>query len=156
MTGVQTCALPIYVCTRLDDAICVAALTQCILSKLFRLRRANQRWRIYPRILINENRWRAQRYGVDGALVDFGVGALVPFADLVEELIELVREDAEALDCVDAVEHARVIVARGTGADRQRRAYDEARAAGADHDAALRRVVDHLIEDSMVGLDPPP
>jgi len=144
------------VCTRLDDAICIAALTQCILSKLFRLRRANQRWRIYPRILVNENRWRAQRYGVDGELVDFGVGALVPFADLIEELIELVREDAETLDCVDAVEHARVIAARGTGADRQRRAYDEARAAGADHDAALRRVVDHLIEDSMVGLDPPP
>ena len=75
---------------------------------------------------------------------------------ILEEIGIEFREDAEALDCVDAVEHARVIVARGTGADRQRRAYDEARAAGADHDAALRRVVDHLIEDSMVGLDPPP
>ncbi len=142
------------VCTRLDDAATVTALTQCLISMLYRLRKANQRWRIYPRMLVNENRWRAQRYGVEGDLVDFGKGALVPYADLVEELIELVREDAEALDCVAEVEHARAIVADGTSAERQLRAHAEARAAGADEREALRAVVDLLIADTVSGLDP--
>ncbi len=74
------------VCTRLDDAACIAALYQCILRMLYRLRRDNQRWRSYPRMLINENRWRAQRYGIDQGLVDFGRGEVVPCAELVEEL----------------------------------------------------------------------
>ncbi len=120
---------------------------------LYRLRRDNQRWRIYPRILINENRWRAQRYGVAGSLVDFGTGSLVPYADLVEEVIELVREDAERLDCVAEVEHAREIVAHGTSADRQLAAYSAARADGADEKEALLAVVGHLIEDTMSGLE---
>jgi len=143
------------VCPLLDDAVCIAALTQSILGMLYRLRCTNQRWRIYPRILINENRWRAQRYGVEDALVDFGKGTLVPFAELVEELIALVADEAEALGCADALAHARAIVARGTGADRQRRVYADARAAGADHEEALRRVVDHLIAETVRGIDPP-
>ncbi len=142
------------VCTRLDDAATIAALTQCLFSMLYRLRRDNQRWRIYPRILINENRWRAQRYGVAGSLVDFGTGALVPYADLVEELIEFVSEDAERLDCVAEVEHAREIVAHGTSADRQLDVHAAARADGADEKEALCAVVAHLIEDTMSGLEP--
>ena len=141
------------VCTRLDDAITVAAMTQCIFSMLYRLRCNNQRWRIYPRILVNENRWRAQRYGVEGSLVDFGKGELVEFADLIEEMIVLVREDAERLDCVAEVEHAREIVARGTSADRQLHVFHAARAAGADAKEALRAVVDHLVADTVSGLD---
>ena len=61
----------------------VAALTQCIISMLYRLRCNNQRWRVYPRILVNENRWRAQRYGVGDSLVDFGKGELVPYPALL-------------------------------------------------------------------------
>ena len=141
------------VCTRLDDAVTVAAMTQCILSMLYRLRCNNQRWRIYPRILVDENRWRAQRYGVEGSLVDFGKGELVDFANLVDELIELVREDAERLDCVAELEHAREIVARGTSADRQLEVFRAARDAGADRQEALRAVVDQLIADTVNGLD---
>ena len=141
------------VCTRLDDAVTVAAMTQCILSMLYRLRCNNQRWRIYPRILVDENRWRAQRYGVEGSLVDFGKGELVDFAGLVDELIELVHEDAERLDCVAELEHAREIVARGTSADRQLEVFRAARDAGADTQEALRAVVDHLIADTVNGLD---
>ena len=66
------------VCTRLDDAIAIAAIFRCLLRMLYRLRRRNQRWRIYPRMLVDENRWRAQRYGLDAGLVDFGRGAVVP------------------------------------------------------------------------------
>ncbi len=141
------------VCTRLDDAVCVAALTQCLLSMLYRLRCENQRWRMYPRILVHENRWRAQRYGIEGDLVDFGKGVVVPYADLLEEIIALVREDAERLGCVAEVEHARTIVARGTSAERQIAAYDEALANGGGRDAAQRAVVDHLIEETVAGLD---
>ena len=68
------------VCTRLEDAVCVAAMYVCILRMLYRLRRANQTWRTYPLFLLAENRWRAQRYGVEGTLFDFGKGELVPFA----------------------------------------------------------------------------
>jgi len=120
---------------------------------LYRLRRSNQRWRRYSAMLISENRWRAQRYGVEGSLVDFGKGELVDFAELVDELIELVREDAERLDCVAEVEHAREIVARGSSADRQIDVFRAARDAGADTQEALCAVVDHLIADTVSGLD---
>ncbi len=141
------------VCTRLDDAAAVAALTQCIVSMLYRLRRDNQRWRTYPRILINENRWRAQRYGVAGELVDFGKGELVPFADLLDELIDLVSEDAERLGCVAEVAHTRHIVARGTSADRQCRVFAEAVENGAEQRQALDAVVDFLIAETVLGLE---
>ena len=62
---------------------------------LYRLRRQNQRWRHYPPFLVRENRWRAQRYGIEQGMVDFGKGEVVPFADLLEELFELVAEDAD-------------------------------------------------------------
>ncbi len=141
------------VCTRLDDAATIAALTQCLFSMLYRLRCNNQRWRIYPRVLVNDNRWRAQRYGVKGELVDFGKGVLVPYPDLLEEIIELVEEDAERLDCVAEVAHAREIAARGTSADRQCRTYADARAAGADGPEALKAVVDFLIAETVRGID---
>ncbi|MCH7929932.1 MAG: carboxylate-amine ligase, partial [Proteobacteria bacterium] len=141
------------VCTRLDDAVAIAALTQCLFSMLYRLRCNNQRWRIYPRVLVNDNRWRAQRYGVEGELVDFGKGVLVPYPDLLEEIIVLIQEDAERLDCVAEVAHAREIAACGTSADRQCRAYADARAAGADRPEALKAVVDFLIAETMRGID---
>ncbi len=140
------------VCTRLDDTITIAALFSCVLSMLCRLRHQNQRWRIYPRSLVMENRWLAQRYGAQGDLVDFGLGAKVPMARLVEEIIDLVNEDAEMLNCADEVAHARNIVRRGTSADRQLAVYRQAMEDGADREEALRRVVDMLIEETVIGV----
>lgn len=140
------------VCTRLDDCISIAALYQCLLSMLCRLRRKNQRWRIYPRTLVLENRWLAQRHGIDGQLVDLGQGVRVPFADLLEEILDMIREDAAELDCVAEVEHAREIVRGGTSAHRQLHVHSAAKAAGADEDEALRAVVDALVADTMHGL----
>jgi carboxylate-amine ligase len=140
------------VCTRLDDAVTVAALYQSLLKALFRLRQRNQRWRLYPPLLVRENRWRAQRYGAEGSLVDFGKGELVAYADLLEELIELVREGAEELGCRAEVERAREIVARGTSADRQRNVLAAARAAGADPTEAMHAVVDDLIAETVAGV----
>ncbi len=136
-------------CTRMEDALCIAALYRCWLHMLMRLRRQNQRWRRYSPMLINENRWRAQRYGSDQGLVDFGRGCIVSYPDLLDEILTLVRPDAETLDCVREVEHARTIIDRGTSAHRQIAAWQRARDDGADEKEALRAVVDMLIEETL-------
>jgi len=136
------------VCTRIEDAVCVAALYRCLCRMLYRLRRGNQSWRTYPVFLLAENRWRAQRYGVDGSLFDFGKGELVPFRALIEEIIALVREDADAFGCAAEVDHARSIAASGTSADRQLAVFRRHREAGAPVEAALAAVVDHLIAET--------
>src|SRR5207302_10118606 len=124
------------ICTRLDDGIAIAALYRCLLRMLWRLKRNNQRWRIYARMLIDENRWRAQRYGIDEGLVDFGRRAIVPYADLLEEMIALVADDAAHFGCEAEIAHARTILARGTSAHSQRRVHEAALASGATkHDA---------------------
>ena len=68
------------VCTRLEDALTIAALYQCLLRMLARLKQRNMRWRIYPRLMIEENRWRAQRYGISKSMIDLGKGDCAPFA----------------------------------------------------------------------------
>ena len=72
------------VCTRVDDALCLAAIAVCTLRMLYRLRGKNQRWRIYSTLLLNENRWRAMRYSVDEGLIDLGKGHIMPFPQLME------------------------------------------------------------------------
>jgi glutamate---cysteine ligase / carboxylate-amine ligase len=140
------------VCTRLEDAMTVAAIYQSLLSMLYRLRRRNQRWRTYAPMLISENMWRAQRYGTDGSLVDFGKSELVPFAELVEEFIEVLAIDAVELGVQEEVRHARTIVEDGTSAHRQLDVHEKARSEGASEEEALKAVVDHLIEDTLHGL----
>jgi carboxylate-amine ligase len=140
------------VCTRLDDGIAIAALYRCLLRMLWRLKRSNQRWRRYAAMLVNENRWRAQRYGIDEGLVDFGKGRIVPYGDLLEEMIQLVAEDAEALDCRREVESARDILKRGSSAHRQRAVFAAALARGADKQAALAAVVDALVAETVEAL----
>ena len=141
------------VCTRLEDAMCVAALYVSWLRMLYRLRVNNQRWRSYQRMLVAENRWRAQRYGVDEGLVDFGRGVVVDYPELLDEMIELCAEDAEALQCRAEIEHARRIVARGTSAHLQVRTYRNALAGGASEREALDAVVDMLVEETMHGIE---
>ena len=119
---------------------------------LWRLRRNNQRWRVYDRFLVGENRWRAQRYGINEGLIDFGEREVKPLAALIDELMELVAEDAEALNCTAEIARAKDIVANGTSADRQRRVYHKTLEAGGDKDAALRAVVDSLIGEFSEGL----
>jgi carboxylate-amine ligase len=136
------------VCPLVEDAIAIAALYQCILRLLYRLRRQNQRWRHYPPFLIRENRWRAQRYGIEEGMVDFGRDAMVPFSHLIEELFELVAEDAAYFGCAAEVAHARTILQRGTSADRQLKRYARVKAEGrSDHDA-LVAVVDELVVET--------
>jgi carboxylate-amine ligase len=138
------------VCPLLADGISIAALFRCILRMLYRLRRQNQRWRHYPPFLVRENRWRAQRYGIEQGLVDFGKGALVPFPVLLEELFDLVAEDAAYFGCVAEVKHAREILARGTSADRQLARFEAVKELGGSEQAALVAVVDGILDDTMI------
>jgi carboxylate-amine ligase len=140
------------VCTSLDDAISLAALTACITRMLYRLRLENQRWRLYNRMLLNENRWRAMRYGFDEGLIDLAKGKLVPFPDLLEEILELVSADAKALGCRKELLHLRKILKRGTSAHRQLAIYETATADGATTSEALDEVVKFLIEETAAGL----
>ncbi len=140
------------VCTLLDDTVAIAALVQSLVRMLYRLRRNNQRWRHYESFLIEENRWRAQRYGVHGSLIDFGKGELVEYARLLAELQQLLAEDAEALGCAAELQSASRIIERGTSADRQRDAFDEARRQDADEREAAREVVRLLIRETVAGL----
>lgn len=139
-------------CTRLVDAVAVAGVYLALLEMLFRLRTENQRWRTYAPMLISENMWRAQRYGVQGSLMDYGRGELVEFRDLVEELIALTEVDARRLGITEEVAHIRNIAKEGTSAHRQLAVYHDALAAGASQREALESVVDHLIQDTMYGL----
>ncbi len=140
------------VCTLLDDTAAIAAMTQCLVRMLYRLRRKNQRWRRYESFLVNENRWRAQRYGVNESLIDFGRGELVAYDALLEELRELLREDAEALGCAAELDSAAAILKRGTSADRQRATFHAALKNGADEREAAREVVRLLIRETVQGL----
>jgi carboxylate-amine ligase len=141
------------ICTLLDDGMAIAALYRCLCRMLFRLRRENQRWRSYAHFLIMENRWRAQRYGVSEQLIDFGRTELVPFSQLLDELLALTREDAEALGCTSELNHARTILTRGTSADRQLLAYQNAIDGGGNELEALSDVVDALIRETVEGCE---
>jgi carboxylate-amine ligase len=136
------------VCTDMQDALAIAALYLSLLHMLYRLKLSNQRWRQYASMLIMENRWRAQRYGIDQGLVDFGKGRIVPFADLADELADLVVEDAAALGCLEEVERIRKIAREGTSAHRQRAAHKAAFDAGKCPEDALKAVVDHLMAET--------
>lgn len=140
------------ICTRLADGVTIASLYMSLLSMLFRMRATNQRWREYSNFLVAENVWRAQRYGINEPLMDFGRGVLVDVPDLVEELLELIEPDAEQLGCVAEVENARDILKRGTSADRQLAVYEKALAENVDKENALRTVVDFLIDETRLGL----
>jgi carboxylate-amine ligase len=137
------------ICTWMEDGLTIAALYQSILAFLYYLKSHNQRWRYYRRILILENKWRAQRYGVEAQMADFGRRVLVPLPELIDELVEILRPHAGALGCIAEVEHARVMARRGSSADHQLNVYNAALGQGASDREAQVAVVDWLIEQSV-------
>ena len=141
------------VCPRMEDALAIAALAVSIMRMLYRLRVSNQRWRIYANMLISENRWRAMRHGTEQGLVDFGKDRVVPHAELLDEIIDMVRPDAEALGCAAELEHNRSILEHGNSAERQVRVFRAALAEGSTGDEALAAVVDSLVAETAEGLE---
>ena len=140
------------ICTKLDDAMTIVAIYQSLTRRILRLKNSNMKWRVYPAFLISENRWMAQRHGVSGKLIDFGSGEAVSFETLLEELIEWISEDAEALGCLKEVHHAREIVKRGSSACRQVAAYEASIAGGTKKREALKAVVDQLVAETVEGI----
>jgi carboxylate-amine ligase len=130
--------------TRVDDCVAIAALIQALMGKLYLLYRRNLAFREYPRVLIEENKWRAVRYGMDGQLIDFGKQEQVPMKDLALEILEFVAEAADIFRSHDDLERIRVIAKEGTSADRQLRIFAETN--------SLTAVVDDLIEQSNLGV----
>jgi carboxylate-amine ligase len=135
-------------CTSLEDALSLAALNQCLVRMLWRLRRANQRWRMYSHLLLGENRWRAMRYSYDAGLLDLGRQRVVPFPELLEEMVALVAEDAAVLGCSAEIARLPDILARGTSAHRQLQVHEKAVADGATPEQALRAVVNWLVAET--------
>jgi carboxylate-amine ligase len=128
------------ICTRVDEAICIAALIVALAAKLIQLRRGNVSWRRYRDALIRENKWRAIRYGLDGKLIDFGKQEEVPARQLAEELLEMVDDVLDELGIRKEVEYVRVILEHGTSADRQLATWEKT--------GDLSAVVDQLVAET--------
>ncbi len=134
----RICDIP----TRVDDTIAVAALFQAIVAKLDSLIDKNLGFRLYHRRLIQENKWRAIRYGLDGKLLDLGKQKEVPARDLIRELLEFVDEVVDPLGSRKEIEHVHTILERGTSADEQLRVFEES-------NGDFNAVVDMLIANTM-------
>src|SRR5229473_3101627 len=139
--------LEVRVCdaqSRVDDTLAVAALIQAIISKLYKLLRQNTTFRVYRRRLLDENRWRASRYGIDGKLIDFGRETEVDTRSLLSELLEFVSTEVDELGSQNEMAHIERIVREGTGADRQLAVWERT--------GDMKAVVDHIIAETYVGL----
>jgi glutamate---cysteine ligase / carboxylate-amine ligase len=130
--------------TRVDETICLAALTQAFVAKVLKLRRQNLGFRKYAPRLIRENKWRAMRHGLGGKLIDFGKQEEVPERDLALEILEFVDDVVDELGSREAVEYIHTILKDGTSADRQLRVFDETE--------DLKAVVDHISAETTAGL----
>jgi glutamate---cysteine ligase / carboxylate-amine ligase len=135
------------VCTRVEEAVCCAAILQAVVAKLWKLRRDNMTYRIYPSTLIEENKWRTVRHGLDGKLVDFGKEQELPARELIREMLEWFIDDVvDELGSRREVEYAFKIMRDGTSADRQLATFDQT--------GDLKAVVDRLIAETAEGVRP--
>ena len=130
---------------RIDETIALTALCQAIVAKLHKLLTQNLSFRIYRTRLINENRWRASRYGIDGKMIDFGKQEEVPTRALIAELLEFIDDVVDDLGSREEVDYVHQILRLGTGADRQVEVYNRTK--------DLKQVVDYIITETHHGLD---
>jgi carboxylate-amine ligase len=140
--------LEVRVCdaqSRVDDTLAIAALIQAIIAKLHKLQWQNMSFRIYRRRLIDENRWRASRYGIDGKLIDFGKETEVETRRLLNELLEFVSTEVDELGSKNEMAHIERIMREGTGADRQLRAWEQTK--------DMKVVVDQIVAETYEGLN---
>src|SRR5246500_4615663 len=140
--------LEVRVCdaqSRVDDTLAIAALIQALISKLFKLLRRNTTFRVYRRRLLDENRWRASRYGIDGKLIDFGKEAEVETRSLLNELLEFISTEVNELGTQSEMAHIERIMREGTGADRQLAAFA--------HAQDMKSVVDQIVAETYESLN---
>jgi carboxylate-amine ligase len=139
----RICDIP----TRVDDTVALAALFQAIVAKLDRLIEKNLGFRLYRRMLIQENKWRAVRYGLDGKMIDFGKQKEVPVRDLIRELLDFVDDVLDDLGSRKEVEHIHTILERGTSADEQLQVFGETGDLKAVVDRLMQRTVENVPEE---------
>ena len=137
----RVCDVP----TRPETAVMLGALVQAIIVKLHRLRARNLGFRLYRRALIEENKWRAARWGIDGKLIDFGKRAEVPMRQLALELLEFVDDVVDELGSRADVEYVHSVLRDGTSADRQIEVYRQT--------GDLKAVVRHVVEETRAGIE---
>lgn len=131
--------------TRVDEAVCVAAIFQALIYKMWKLRADNMTFRVYPSTLIDENKWRAVRYGLDGKLIDWGKQEEKPARELIREMIEwFIGDVVDELGSRREVEYAYRILEEGTSADRQLATFKRT--------GSLRAVVDQLVQETEEGV----
>jgi len=139
--------LEVRVCdaqSRVDDTLAIAALIQAVIVKLHKLLRQNITFRVYRRRLLDENRWRASRYGIDGKLIDFGKEAEVETRSLLNELLEFVSTEVSELGTGNEIAHIERIMREGTGADRQLAVWERTQ--------EMKAVVDQIVAETYEGL----
>jgi len=136
----RICDVPMTV----DETICIAALFQAVCAKIYKLRSQNMNYIQYSRALINENKWRASRYGIDGRLIDFGKEEEVNTRVLIYELLDFVDDVVDHLGSRTATQYATKILENGTGADRQLRVYEES--------GSLTAVMDYIHDQFLSGI----
>lgn len=137
----RICDIPM----RIDETICIAALIQALVAKMHKLMKQNLSFRPYRKVLINENKWRAARYGIQGKLIDFGKQEEVPYRELCGELLDFVDDVLDDLGSRREVEYIKQILDHGTGADRQLAVFEQT---GGD----LKAVVDYIVEETKAGI----
>jgi carboxylate-amine ligase len=135
----RICDIPML----LDETIAIAALFQALCAKLYKLRQNNQTFIVYKRALLNENKWRASRYGIDGSLIDFGKEMEVNTRSLIQELLDFVDDVVDELGSREDINYVSKMLERGTGADRQLAVFN--------HTQNLVDVVDYITTQTLVG-----
>src|SRR5260370_24564502 len=130
--------------SRMDDTLAIAALIQAIIAKLFKLLRQNITFRVYRRRLLDENRWRASRYGIDGKLIDFGNETEVDTRSLLGELLDFVSTEVNELGTANEIAHLERIMREGTGADRPLLVWERTQ--------DMKAVVDQIVAETYEGL----
>jgi carboxylate-amine ligase len=135
------------VCTRVEEAVCIAAILQAIIAKIWKLRHDNLTFRIYPSAMIEENKWRAVRFGLDGQLIDFGKEQEMPARSLIAEMLQWFVDDVvDELGSRREVEYAFHIMKHGTSADRQLATFEAT--------GDLKAVVDQVVAETAEGVRP--
>ena len=136
---VRICDVPMTI----EETLSITALIQALVAKLYKLRTQNLNFMLYHRALINENKWRASRYGIDGSMIDFGKECEVPTKELMLELLDFVDDVVDELGSRKEIEHIKTMMKNGTGADRQLAVYEETK--------DLIKVVDYITEQTILG-----
>lgn len=135
----RICDVPMTV----SETIAIAALFQGICAKIYKLRMQNLNFIQYSRALINENKWRASRYGIDGQLIDFGKEEEVNTRVLIYELLDFIDDVVDPLGSRHAINYVGKLLEEGTGADRQLKVFEQTK--------SLVSVVDYIHSQFLAG-----